>query len=76
MTKGRKMTARIPVSPEVHEMYKDMTQASGLTFDELLLYFAEQEGAAINQREQNFAWGLRMKDKLTAWAKKQKGKNQ
>lgn len=76
MKDGRKMTARIPVSPEVHEIYKDITQGSGVTFDDILLYFAEQSGAELNKREKNFSLGIHMRERFAEWKAQKKKEKQ
>lgn len=74
MTKGRKMTSRIPVTDETHGVLKDLTHTGGVTFDELLRYFVELAGADMNDRHKNLQWGLEMRARLAEWKKAQEDK--
>jgi hypothetical protein len=68
MTKrGTKMTARIPVTDEVQKAYKDLTHFTGLTYDELLRFFAQEMGAAINDTQRNLDWSREVGEKLSAF---------
>lgn len=67
MSEGRKMTARIPVTPEIHQAYKDMSHAAGVTFDDLLRFLASENGISIESREDTLGWGLKMRDRLDTW---------
>lgn len=79
MTKrGTKMTSRIPVTDEVHNAYKDLTHFSGLTYDELLRFFAQEMGAAIGDTQKNLDWSKDAQERIAKFkeqiAKEGKGK--
>ena len=64
MSKGRKMTARIPCTPEVHQALRDITHAAGVTFDDLFRFWLNEKGIAIDNREATLKQGLEWRDML------------
>ena len=64
MSDGRKMTSRIPCTPEVHQALKDMATGAEVTFDELLRQLIKDKQVKIEERSSAFQWGLDNRGKI------------
>ena len=58
------MTARIPVTPEVHQTLKDMANGAEVTFDDLLRHLMDQTGIEVSRRDKAFKWGMDHKGQI------------